>query len=126
MRGICGDERIIRRDYGVIPACAGNIFAAFADASASWGHPCVCGEYHRLRSPLSSSLGSSLRVRGILLHHKRASAIRRVIPACAGNMIGTAAVAVAAEGHPCVCGEYYETELTEYPYIGSSLRVRGI
>ena len=68
-------------------------------------HPRVCGERASARSILSSSNGSSPRVRGTVRSRPARSGRRRFIPACAGNGGCSRSTVGAAPVHPRVCGE---------------------
>ena len=91
------------------------------------------------------SIGSSPRVRGTHEHADGAGAVRRFIPACAGNAVhaggdvknlrfipacagnasGTHARMKLPSVHPRVCGERATIQAARYAFGGSSPRVRG-
>ena len=86
VRGTCngaehGDD--LRR---FIPACAGNILIPSRLQAAIPVHPRVCGEHRLQVRVLSSSIGSSPRVRGTLPRQRGTCYRLRFIPACAGNI----------------------------------------
>ena len=88
-------------------------------------HPRVCGE-HRLSPPWGlSTAGSSPRVRGTYSLFKAFSSRYRLIPACAGNIYPHVIRQRLLSAHPRVCGEHVAFPIDDFPYNGSSPRVRG-
>ena len=64
MRGTLGAVMIYPVLDGIIPAYAGNTFAAMSRSIVSWDHPRVCGEHSPLPPFNAVHLGSSPRMRG--------------------------------------------------------------
>ena len=117
------DERGRGRRF--IPACAGNtshplFFLLFLPV-----HPRVCGEHSSISLANRSRCGSSPRVRGTRHAHRHRHASLRFIPACAGNTPAVSCRPHTGPVHPRVCGEHSVHSLFEWPFIGSSPRVRG-
>jgi len=108
-----------------IPACAGNGRTAFGVRASKPVHPRVCGERSALTDARRASGGSSPRVRGTEPHSQSNRAIRRFIPACAGNGATRRPPTPGAAVHPRVCGERAFNCLTSPSSFGSSPRVRG-
>ena len=64
VRGADFDRRSIRPNNRVIPACAGSSSVAASAPGGDPCHPCVCGEQTRLSATITTTVVSSLRVRG--------------------------------------------------------------
>ena len=88
-------------------------------------HPRVCGERTANRQIFRLTDGSSPRVRGTPARASSTPAIRRFIPACAGNALLLLFRRLVATVHPRVCGERRLTGGTTWSPGGSSPRVRG-
>ena len=108
-----------------IPACAGNSPGSKILASLPPVHPRVCGEQARARAWVSSSFGSSPRVRGTVPYDLVRDIRQRFIPACAGNRASAPSRSGATTVHPRVCGEQYRQVSCLISKSGSSPRVRG-
>ena len=115
------DEAVDR----LIPACAGKTTPRSSRRTASGAHPRVCGENVLTLFDGTAVPGSSPRVRGKPVQHRRAPQGRRLIPACAGktNLI-TSAIA-KCPAHPRACGENERVDADGCADKGSSPRVRG-
>ena len=70
---------------GIIPACAGNTYAATSTGVTCGDHPRMCGEHSMYPSARVSRLGSSPHVRGTPGGARPAQFDDGIIPACAGN-----------------------------------------
>ena len=70
---------------GLIPACAGKTPQQGRRAAPGGAHPRVCGENAREVRDFAAQWGSSPRVRGKLSQGDIATALGRLIPACAGK-----------------------------------------
>ena len=125
VRGTFGTPPMIKSATRLIPACAGNITDAEVAKKVAPAHPRVCGEHSHTSRPARESAGSSPRVRGTWCSVRLPSGKRRLIPACAGNIIAARAVLVDWSAHPRVCGEHLESSATAEAFSGSSPRVRG-
>ena len=108
-----------------IPACAGNRSASRVTAERAPVHPRVCGEQLRDRGGVRYTAGSSPRVRGTGQRARSVPALRRFIPACAGNRGGHKCDLRRDPVHPRVCGEQAATFAYKLELVGSSPRVRG-
>ncbi len=108
-----------------IPACAGNTAQRQTRVRLFPVHPRVCGEHASGVINTPSSRGSSPRVRGTPLRKAVGDAVRRFIPACAGNTHGRSQFHVFRSVHPRVCGEHRAAPMWRTSSAGSSPRVRG-
>ena len=68
-----------------IPAPAGNTRLGGPDKMSITVHPRACGEHSASRTARPDRCGSSPRLRGTLLYALRSAAVKRFIPAPAGN-----------------------------------------
>ena len=130
---------------GIIPACAGNTAWPWLRWLMFRDHPRVCGEHFGVLCATCVGAGSSPRVRGTQLSALGNTAIRGIIPACAGNtggsgwcsrrrwdhprVCGNTLLSTARlrpkRDHPRVCGEHPFSSIVHNPPGGSSPRVRG-
>ena len=76
-----------RKPCRFIPAHAGNTVSRQARRSSAPVHPRACGEHSVVVSPRRVRYGSSPRMRGTLPPSQVAPALRRFIPAHAGNTL---------------------------------------
>ena len=81
-----------------IPACAGNSSKRTPISSTTPVHPRVCGELAPCLASVTTSAGSSPRVRGTRRERQRALGRGRFIPACAGNSCSSCCSAVVGDG----------------------------
>ena len=88
-------------------------------------HPRVCGEQIFLAFRMSSSAGSSPRVRGTARGYLGVEYVARFIPACAGNSDVVPPASISMTVHPRVCGEQTRLSFGFLLCVGSSPRVRG-
>ncbi len=115
-----------RGTRGIIPACAGNAPAQAPPSPASPDHPRVCGECLMPVPLMPPRPGSSPRVRGMQASHDAPDKGIRIIPACAGNALGSRLGLGMPGDHPRVCGECRRARRRRRPCRGSSPRVRGM
>ncbi len=108
-----------------IPACAGNTPSSGSRCRAAAVHPRVCGEHGGSQRRWRAGSGSSPRVRGTRHHLDPGVALRRFIPACAGNTEAVSAGGGREAVHPRVCGEHAGGRAPGDQSGGSSPRVRG-
>ena len=108
-----------------IPACAGNSVRFYPIPIHRSVHPRVCGEQLTRLGVLWRCAGSSPRVRGTAHASRCTVAMRRFIPACAGNRIPARNRSSVAPVHPRVCGEQRTAPDAMKFTSGSSPRVRG-
>ena len=110
---------------GIIPACAGNTYAATSTGVTCGDHPRMCGEHPVVPDPHSSMMGSSPHVRGT--HRGRWARCSRagIIPACAGNTRAAAGWRASRRDHPRMCGEHALQPYKRGLALGSSPHVRG-
>ena len=88
------------------PAYAGNIASSFLSFGSYSVHPRVCGEYFRNNFIISSSIGSTPRMRGIFDWCLEEMHYTRFNPAYAGNIIIIIIGIIHCQVQPRVCGEY--------------------
>ncbi len=112
-------------DARFIPACAGNAYRCRSAPGHRTVHPRVCGERPEFTHPATSIGGSSPRVRGTPTVSKSSAAMRRFIPACAGNAPHRPRPIPRPPVHPRVCGERSKRIRRRALLRGSSPRVRG-
>ena len=110
---------------GLIPACAGQTVRWPLGSSSTTAHPRVCGAGLIGDLPPSGFRGSSPRVRGRLPRLRNRPAVRRLIPACAGQTHHHVRAAGTFRAHPRVCGADYGSVNPSIQTQGSSPRVRG-
>ena len=108
-----------------IPACAGNRIERPRVSTTDPVHPRVCGEQQIALKKRGLASGSSPRVRGTAVGSSLAPAIKRFIPACAGNSLRKKDEPEPVPVHPRVCGEQTGHRIRAGTQIGSSPRVRG-
>ena len=108
-----------------IPACAGNSPRGLPSSLQTAVHPRVCGELDMRRELHIADNGSSPRVRGTPAVQRNPQAVRRFIPACAGNSVVVEAKGRRRAVHPRVCGELPSRCCGQRGDHGSSPRVRG-
>ena len=126
---VCGEHqqlvKAVRDEVGIIPAYAGNTSAACRFSTYRWDHPRVCGEHSAPRSIISSTAGSSPRMRGTRHVQGRDHRRRGIIPAYAGNTCAEVQCPVCERDHPRVCGEHPVVPEPHSSTMGSSPRMRG-
>ena len=110
---------------GLIPACAGKTSSMVMIPVCRAAHPRVCGENVLTLFDGTAVPGSSPRVRGKPVQHRRAPQGRRLIPACAGKTGSTPIPSSPTAAHPRVCGENVGGRGGVHLAHGSSPRVRG-
>ena len=125
MRGTRARRGHSGHGIGIIPAYAGNTnvwpFAAFLHRD----HPRVCGEHSSSVWAEAPSPGSSPRMRGTLLGFLVGQEHCGIIPAYAGNTVGSGRWPDRCWDHPRVCGEHPPTVCQGVSGLGSSPRMRG-
>ena len=113
------------RETRIIPAYAGNTSSAMLNSFSFRDHPRVCGEHQCPRGHISTSWGSSPRMRGtrgLAVYPIRPG---RIIPAYAGNTGSAGRSGARTWDHPRVCGEHTARMMTTTGRAGSSPRMRG-
>ena len=125
MRGTPFMSSIVYIFTGIIPAYAGNTKAEAWRALRRRDHPRVCGEHSIRPAKLTGDLGSSPRMRGTLLGFLVGQEHCGIIPAYAGNTVGSGRWPDRCWDHPRVCGEHPPTVCQGVSGLGSSPRMRG-
>ena len=126
VRGLRGNVMVIALRHGIIPARAG--FTVITDAPERGGqdHPRACGVYLSNSPTTIMSIGSSPRVRGLLVRQLLRQIELRIIPARAGFTMRSASSRCPARDHPRACGVYLLRSCPGGSSAGSSPRVRGL
>ena len=106
MRGTPGYARPRLPSMGIIPAYAGNTYAATSTGVACGDHPRVCGEHLCWAYWRVYALGSSPRMRGTLRNRLARWLVPGIIPAYAGNTVYARVRIGERRDHPRVCGEH--------------------
>ena len=111
--------------FGSIPACAGEPAARPSPGTARWVYPRVCGGTTSRRSSEDIAYGLSPRVRGNQRRVAHFDAIRRSIPACAGEPRSGRYLGREMPVYPRVCGGTGLMATVTKNISGLSPRVRG-
>ena len=124
-RGTLGRQLRGQPGFRFMPAAAGNTSELWERRADEAVHPRGCGE-HETR-PLSIILhdGSSPRLRGTRERRGLRRAVRRFIPAAAGNTAVRFAKIHHRPVHPRGCGEHCSFVSILTSSLGSSPRLRG-
>ncbi len=109
----------------IIPAWAGNTSRWPRSACAPTDHPRVGGEHVQAAYGARSFAGSSPRGRGTHVGMNVAAHRRRIIPAWAGNTVGSVPAISPSPDHPRVGGEHAQAFGSSIAQSGSSPRGRG-
>ncbi len=111
--------------YRFIPADAGNTDSWKVAVSIRSVHPRGCGEHPQAPLMMSSSSGSSPRMRGTLQEMMLEYIESRFIPADAGNTTTGRPSSCIGAVHPRGCGEHGKCQFIHGHSYGSSPRMRG-
>ena len=125
MRGKPGVEFYSRSRFRIIPAHAGQTCSYGRANSRPADHPRACGANSGLTYPIPSVAGSSPRMRGKRGRDIRVIALRRIIPAHAGQTTRCITVWTLPTDHPRACGANALPTRTMPFASGSSPRMRG-
>ena len=125
MRGTRDNTARTGQTSGIIPAYAGNTRFFRGRCTRLWDHPRVCGEHGRVSLALRVGRGSSPRMRGTHVLPCGYHAVRRIIPAYAGNTTSSCHRLPCCRDHPRVCGEHGWWKAEGVRMTGSSPRMRG-
>ena len=102
-RGLASDA--IRADR-IIPACAGSTRLPKTIAWHNWDHPRMRGEHLRAHHRTRPTPGSSPHARGARGTAWLVSAVRGIIPACAGSTLRLLTIWTTCWDHPRMRGEH--------------------
>ena len=125
VRGKQRDVGQVAANQRIIPARAGQTLVQKSMTSCNADHPRACGANAQVRFEGGIDHGSSPRVRGKRLRKAIRSAIRRIIPARAGQTSAGLDGADVPPDHPRACGANHECRPLMVLPVGSSPRVRG-
>ena len=126
MRGILNQAAGKTGSARITPAHAGNTIIIHEHNPIHQDHPRACGEYVMGSSPISGSIGSPPRMRGIPFPRQRIGLHPGITPAHAGNTSALRTMSTGARDHPRACGEYCYMRLRVHRATGSPPRMRGI
>ena len=90
----------------IIPADAGSTQRQRVLLPQTRDHPRGCGEHSLSFARRHSSVGSSPRMRGALVHRQRIKLFPGIIPADAGSTVLPYSHALFKKDHPRGCGEH--------------------
>ncbi len=124
-RGTRGDEACAWRGVRFIPAWAGNATTPGPRPPSATVHPRVGGERTTPSTTAAALTGSSPRGRGTRCGEVQGAAVRRFIPAWAGNAQTTRRGRRGSPVHPRVGGERTAVNAANAARFGSSPRGRG-
>ena len=124
-RGTPGGFAMAGHRRRLIPACAGNTRTMPPAARRSSAHPRMRGEHSRADSARDTAGGSSPHARGTRVSVTERARVRRLIPACAGNMPGASVWPICAAAHPRMRGEHMLPHDVRSQHHGSSPHARG-
>ena len=125
MRGTAPLRGIMAMARRFIPAHAGNRPRPARTPRVIAVHPRACGEQRLVALGRHPHRGSSPRMRGTGLVDRPVQALRRFIPAHAGNRPGRRCPERPCSVHPRACGEQLEHVRGASALRGSSPRMRG-
>ena len=125
MRGTHAGVWVDDSQVGIIPAHAGNTANHWLTPDMLGDHPRACGEHSCEMSVLSTSAGSSPRMRGTPVWRHADEIGRGIIPAHAGNTCSSTPIPHAPRDHPRACGEHASPVDATGDQQGSSPRMRG-
>ena len=125
MRGTHAGVWVDDSQVGIIPAHAGNTANHWLTPDMLGDHPRACGEHSCEMSVLSTSAGSSPRMRGTPVWRHADEIGRGIIPAHAGNTCSSTPIPHAPRDHPRACGEHGSPVDATGDQQGSSPRMRG-
>ena len=94
------------REFGIIPALAGNTTRNRIAQFGLRDHPRACGEHKYVTYNEANGMGSSPRLRGTQDTNKRRISKYGIIPALAGNTSCRAPRRTRPWDHPRACGEH--------------------
>ena len=126
MRGMRGCGPQLRRRGRIIPAYAGNALPPARRWPPPTDHPRVCGECRQRLLQVDWRVGSSPRMRGMLVRLCHQLPRHRIIPAYAGNATKPDRSPTHPTDHPRVCGECPAAAAPAKLRCGSSPRMRGM
>ncbi len=125
MRGTLAEHTCEFLRLRFIPAHAGNTWSDAHRDSRCRVHPRACGEHVVQGRWITSSSGSSPRMRGTLFEDQEEQTSKRFIPAHAGNTCNPQVNKCPQAVHPRACGEHFSTLFKRLDCLGSSPRMRG-
>ncbi len=125
MRAPVGIDDGRPRGVGIYPACAGEPGGTIPLSSILTVYPRVCGGTDATTGASKGDRGLSPRVRGNLVAASDSDAVRRSIPACAGEPRARSSDRPGSEVYPRVCGGTPTCTRHELDRVGLSPRVRG-
>ena len=125
MRGAQGQLRIVRGEFGIIPADAGSTYRVRRVPRSERDHPRGCGEHQLAQDQNLTNSGSSPRMRGAQCRQLLSVTGQGIIPADAGSTCECPSAGHPGWDHPRGCGEHFHRSVAEGDVAGSSPRMRG-
>ena len=125
VRGKGQNCKILPRERGITPACAGKSLKLLLSAFRLQNHPRVCGEKTLIRLVRFAVRGSPPRVRGKVSEATRWARWTGITPACAGKSPASGPGCGKTGDYPRVCGEKRTAARLPGLRSGSPPRVRG-
>ena len=125
MRGKRRSSCSKRRPCRIIPAHAGQTTSNALTRVSHADHPRACGANGGPHQRATPSSGSSPRMRGKLRDAGRDPFVLRIIPAHAGQTLGSTSRNSTVTDHPRACGANRPMNLRPVGLTGSSPRMRG-
>ncbi len=126
VRGLLTPAGMWTSSKGITPACAGTTTRYLHLQRFCRDHPCMCGDYCRLKTWRRCNPGSPLHVRGLQRIKKNDLKKARITPACAGTTLLILFELNFFQDHPCMCGDYMSSTSALVFKSGSPLHVRGL
>ena len=125
VRGNLSRVRYAESSPGPIPACAGQPIEGQHAHASPRAYPRVCGATGLGGTGCIPLLGLSPRVRGNRSERPRHAWLPGPIPACAGQPMDAARIAMGCRAYPRVCGATAALGMKVRDNVGLSPRVRG-
>ncbi len=125
MRGTLGCIMHLLKQFGIIPAYAGNTTPRPTRGSRPRDHPRICGEHPSVLAYSSRLEGSSPHMRGTLPSFYHVHDLAGIIPAYAGNTWIVGGFGGFNGDHPRICGEHSMLNAAARASTGSSPHMRG-
>ena len=120
-----GQRLPVRRDRGIIPACAGSTAQVLPVHQDRRDHPGMRGEHSCRRSGSARPRGSSPHTRGAPVVPPRPVRPVGIIPACAGSTRSTPRSPQLSRDHPRMRGKHSVASRRVRKSEGSSPHARG-
>ena len=124
-RGTRKSLEFLAKEYGIIPAYAGNTIPHGRGQAVVGDHPRLRGEHLLDALSSDSSTGSSPLTRGTQQDSHGRGGVPGIIPAYAGNTCSLSFARLSIEDHPRLRGEHHIQQPIRDRRSGSSPLTRG-